>query len=84
MSVRFGGDWGSLIPQMEEVAGKNGVLEVVLTPEEFNRLGQGGLAELKARVSPALACRFVLLEDYPVENGDAPILLVAHLGRCPH
>ena len=83
--VTFDGDWATLVPRMEEVAAENGVMEIVLPPEEHQRLEEGGLEELKQRVSPQLARRIVLLEDYPVsDGGHAPILLVAHLGSCRH
>jgi hypothetical protein len=79
----FGGDWESLFEIMEAVAYVNAPLPIVLTEEEYQRLEAGGLEDLKDRVSPNVVGRLVLMESYPVDGGESPVLLVAHLGRCP-
>lgn len=64
----------------------NCVLEVVLPPEEFARLEDGGLEELKRGVSPEAAELLWLQNDYEVtiegKQVKRPVLLLCRTGRC--
>lgn len=76
-------DWEPLIPEMEKVAEENSVMEVILSDDEYDRLNNGGLEELKGRVSENLFHRMMLFEKYPDTRGkDYPTLLIVRYARC--
>lgn len=78
--VDFTGDWGDHLPEMEEAAESNELYHVELTPEEYERLDEGGLDQLKTRCSALLADKLHLEEDY---LGIGDMLIVLRYGRCP-
>ncbi|MFA7201790.1 MAG: hypothetical protein WC099_02255 [Candidatus Paceibacterota bacterium] len=68
------------IARIEDCAKKNGVLEIDLPKEEWDRLKAEEMASLKSLLSENASCRLVLLEDAPKRY----YLLIAHLGSCMH
>ncbi|MEA2020647.1 MAG: hypothetical protein U9M98_02920 [Patescibacteria group bacterium] len=82
----FPGEWtAELIEKMEAAAYVNNLFYVVFTLEEYQVLENGGLEELKERLTPNLAHRLHLFESYPTRGvEEEPTLLVCRHGRCPH
>ena len=73
-------EWDSRqIMRIENCAKENGVLEIDLPKEEWDKLRAEEMASLKPLLSENAFCRLVLLEDDP----DRHYLLVAHIGQCP-
>ena len=74
--------WDPWVPVIEQVEKTNGVQEIDVTPEEFERLKAGGLEELKSLLSAGAADRLMLMKGDSLDE-NRPYVLVCHYGRCP-
>lgn len=79
---KFEGDWGPLTKFIEICSSVNTLCSIDLTEEEFNRLEDGGLQELKESLSDRASSLLYLYEEYPL-NSEGPSLQLFRTGGCP-
>jgi len=76
------GEWPQWFEAMRAAALVNTPLIIVLSEEEHERLSKGGLDNLEHELPYYVVRRLRLLDQYPVDGENKPVLLVAHFGRC--
>ncbi len=80
----FQGDWDTLLPKINAAAAVNTLFVVRLPQEEYSRLLDGGLDDLKRKLSPR-AASLVALNDHSSIDYDStdPALDLYRTGSCP-
>lgn len=79
---KFEGDWEPLIKLINIASEVNTLFSVILTKEEYTRLEEGGLEEMKEKFSERAFSLLSLQEDYVEEN--TPSLELWRTCHCCH